>query len=360
MKRVLMTIMTAAVLGLAGVGAGAETISGAAQDEYVTTYDFGSFTSLSIGEVMPLPGANRHINFHSIGSMTVILVESDSYKVELRVNRSEYVGFFSVGIRDGMLCIGQAHGNDNPSPAPVATVTVYAPSFDDLLLDGVCNVNAQGAFSGENVKVRIEGINTLSGLSLKAKSVELSLGGVSVLKDCGIVAKDRLDLETDGSVEVSGLSMDSKEVEMKTQGYVIMQGVDIRCDSLKIRNKDYLELRKGSASVGGAQVVLLGANRLSFDSFSAGNLTVKASGATEFRVGGGETDYLELSMSQSSKFDLKEMKCKDVKAEIDGSSSAAVYATESIRYNLKSYVARLDYYGNPKSVVGKSPEARER
>lgn len=355
-----MTIMTAAVLWPVGIGAGAETISGAAQEEYVTTFDFGSFTGISIGEIMVLPEANRHVNFHPIGSMTVNLVKSDAYKVEMRVNDRQYVNLFSVGLQDGTLRIRQAHGNDNPKPQPEATVTVYVPSFDDLLVDGVCNVKAQGTFSGENVSVKIEGVNTVSGLSVEAQAVELSLEGVPVLKDCGIVARDRLDLTTDGAVNVSDLSIDSKEVEMKMRGTVGMRGVDIRCDALKFRNADYLEFKEGRATAGSAQFVLPGATRISFDSFSAGDLAVKASGANSFRVGEGTADCIDLSLSESSTFDLKELKCKDVKVEIDDSSSAAVFATESLRYNLKSLAARLDYYGNPKTVSGTSPEVRER
>ncbi len=347
MKKILM-IMTAFSLFCLAVAHADGRPSGQSGSSCLQTFDYSGFTKIDAGGFIDDRGRNENS-----GILKVIVLRSNSYEVEMKVNDSDYANLFRVEQSGSTLYVKSVRYAKRPSKTPEAVVTIHTPALDELYIRGVANVSTEGAFKADKFTLSVGGASTMSGLTMSANSADLSMNGAANASDLKVVAKNSIYADFIGASDLNGLELKADRIEITNGGANTLKGLDLNAATLKLEMGGSASIRQGKAVIDGGSMRVSGAGGAKFSINVTGDLKVGLSGAANVNLyGTGST--VTLNSSGAARADLSAFECRSVTATLSGSSSTSVYASETLSYDISS-AAKLDYYGHPEIVKSKSP-----
>lgn len=231
------------------------------------------------------------------GILTVHLVQSDRYSVEIAYEKCE------VDARvEGKRLIVKTVSKEK-KPNPICTATVCMPRLRWLEMSGACSLVAEGRFECESFGLRTSGACSVTGLYMTAGNADLTMSGAcSLVGFEGAVATARCNFSGASNI---GMRLESDDVFI------------------------------GISGAGNVHAAL-----------SCIAAETKVSGAAHVDLS-GRTDRLTVENSGASKVSTGKLQAKNVSVATSGASSAHVWAGESLDVEV-SGVSHVSYTGSPR------------
>ena len=234
------------------------------------------------------------------GAVTVNLVQSDRYSVEIVYEKCEV----DARIEGKKLIVKTVSTDKNHrNNTPICTATVRMPELRRLERSGACSLVAEGRFECESFGLRASGACSVTGLDMTAGNADLTMtGACSVVGFKGTIPTVRCNF--------SGAS----NIAMQLKSDDVFLGVS-------------------------------GAGKVTAE-LSCTGLEAKVSGAANVGLS-GRTDRLTIENSGASKVNTGNLQAKNVSVATSGASSAHVWAGESLDVEV-SGVSHVSYTGSPR------------
>lgn len=231
------------------------------------------------------------------GILTVHLVQSDRYSVEIAYEKCEV----DARVEGKRLIVKTVSKEKKPNPLCAATVCM--PRLRWLEMSGACSLVAEGRFECESFGLRTSGACKVTDLDMAAGDADLTMtGACSVVGFKGTIPTIRCDF--------SGAS----NIAMQLKSDDVFLGVS-------------------------------GAGKVTAE-LSCTGLEAKVSGAANVGLS-GRTDRLTIENSGASKVNTGNLQAKNVSVATSGASSAHVWAGESLDVEV-SGVSHVSYTGSPR------------
>ena len=296
MKRLFLTIALAAI-----------SVFGLMAEEKTKVYEFGDITRLEAGFLYQI-----HITEGTSGKVKIVY-ESD-YEKHLRVNYYKNGSRLTMSLND----IPNKFKRGNQPPIHVY---LEMDRIDEIMISGGgSDAFFDGEFTGEDVQLSLGVATTLSDLNLQCRKLDLACSGASKASITGTVMNG-VEVELSGASNCD-LNISAQELECDLSGAssFVNSGDIAKCN---------IECSGASKFTNNGDI-------------QEGD--IECSGASALKLN-GKGSRLDLEGSGACKINTRHFFATDVMLELSGASTAAVYAENTLKYNV-SQTSKLTYYGN--------------
>lgn len=135
-------------------------------------------------------------NFHGIdvdNAADIVYIQGKDYSIVAK-GKQTLVNNLNLEVNKGILNISNKK-NVRKNKEHSITITITAPSLDDIEIGGVCTFTAD-KLTGKNIDMRIDGVATLNIKDITCTNIKESFDGV--VKHNGKVNADYFELDIDG------------------------------------------------------------------------------------------------------------------------------------------------------------------